>query len=74
MERNNNKTTANFGKKWNLGCGGLTTRIKLIGCKWVFIMKYKTNGKVERYYTKTFAPTAKLNTTRVLLSLVAYLD
>ena len=63
---------------------------KPVGCKWVFIVKYKVDGTVERYkarlvvkgftqtydidYTETFAPVAKLNTIRVLLSLVANLD
>ena len=55
---------------------------KPMGCKWVFIVKYKADGTVERYkprlvargftqtydidYTETFAPLAKLNTIRVL--------
>ena len=63
---------------------------KPVGCKWVFIVKYKADGTVERYkprlvargftqtydidYTETFAPLAKLNTIRVLLSLAANLD
>ena len=61
-----------------------------MGCKWVFTVKYKADGTVERYkprlvakgftqtydidYTETFAPLAKLNTIRVLLSSVANLD
>ena len=59
-------------------------------CKWVFTVKYKSNGTVERYkthlvakgftqmyridYQETFAPIAKLSTIRVLLLLVANLD
>ncbi|RVW91034.1 Retrovirus-related Pol polyprotein from transposon TNT 1-94 [Vitis vinifera] len=59
-------------------------------CKWIFIVKYKADGTVKRYkvrlvakgftqtygidYTETFAPVAKLNTIRVLLSLAENLD
>lgn len=61
-----------------------------IGCKWIFTVKYNPDSLLERYkaplvakgftqtyginYSETFAPMAKLNRVRVLLSIVANLD
>ena len=57
-----------------------------VGCKWVFTVKHKSYGTVERFkadlsakgytqtygidYLKTFALVTKMNTIRVLLSLL----
>ena len=63
---------------------------KPVGCKWIFTVKYKADGSIERFkgklvakgftqsygidYQETFAPVYKLNTIWVLLSLAVNQD
>ena len=58
----------------------------VVSCKWVFTVKYKSDGSVDRYkarlvargftqvygvdYAETFSPVARFNSIRVILSLV----
>ena len=64
--------------------------VKPIGCKWVYKIKKRVDGKVETYkarlmakgytkklgfdYEETFSPVAMIRSIRILISLIAYYD
>ena len=63
---------------------------KSVGCRWVYTFKYKSDGSLDRYkarlvargytqtygidYQETFAPVARINTIRIIVSLAVNLD
>jgi hypothetical protein len=70
---------------WNLA--DCPHDVNPIGCKWVYRLKYKPNGKIDKYttrlvakgfsqwegidYEETFAPTTKWNTIIMVINLAA---
>ena len=62
--------------------------VKPISCKWVYRVKYKPNGKIDKYkerlvakgfaqqegidYEENFSPIAKWNTIRMVINLAAH--
>jgi Reverse transcriptase (RNA-dependent DNA polymerase) len=63
---------------------------KIVGCHWIYKIKYKSDGTIERYkvwlvakgyaqtfsidYNETFAPVAKMNSIRTLMSVATNYD
>ena len=70
---------------WNLVT--LPPRQSVVGCKWIYNIKTRSNGSIERYkaclvtksfiqeyeidYEETFAPVARISSVRTLLAVAA---
>lgn len=76
-----------YGVRLSVELAALEANKKVVSCKWLYKVKFKLDGNVDRYkarlvargftqtegldYFDTFAPVAKMATVRVLLSLAA---
>lgn len=85
---NEERKALNKNQTWDIS--NLPIGKHLVGCEWVFTIKYKADGTMERYkawfvakeytqifgvdYGETFTQVEKLNSIRIILSLVANRD
>ncbi|KAL0296304.1 UNVERIFIED_CONTAM: Copia protein [Sesamum radiatum] len=77
-------------RQGDMGTCGRTPNADIVACRWVFTLKFRADGTLERYkarlvakgftqtygvdYFETFSPVACLNSIRVLFSLTVNLS
>lgn len=81
-------TSTSYNHTWDLV--EVTARINVVGCRWVFLIKYHVDGSIDKYkakivatgfhqqqgveYMYTFSPVIKATTIRLVLGLAANRD
>lgn len=48
MERGCTGDDEGFGKECNMGIGQFKKGKTIVGCKWVFTVKFKTDGSIDQ--------------------------